>query len=424
MRFSFRMIALAASALMLCQCGKDNGSGGEDTAGAVETPAQLTERLGLGWNMGNHMDAYHNYEGAGALYNMPDETCWGNPKATQATFKGVKAAGFSTVRMPVTWLGKIGAAPGYKIDEIWLNRVYQLAGYAHTAGLNVIVNTHHDENHGDDHWLDIAGASTDSKRNESIKAEIKAVWTQIAKKFADCGDWLILEGFNEINDGGWGGSEAFLANPSLQCNVLNAWNQAFVDAVRAAGGSNATRWLAVPTYAANPSFASYARMPEDPAGRCILAVHFYDPYEYTIGQDQYPEWGHTGKTGKKASWGDESNVRKVLGRLSQDYVQKGIPVYIGEFGCSMRDRTDTRAWAFYKYYLEYVVKAARTYNLPCFLWDNGVVGYGADLHGYINHGTGAYINGSQELVQTMVKAWTTTDASYTLQSVYDSAPVF
>ena len=32
----------------------------------------------------------------------------------------------------------------------------------------------------------------------------------------------------------------------------------------------------------------------------MLAVHFYDPSDYTIGEKQYSDWGHTGAAGKKA----------------------------------------------------------------------------------------------------------------------------
>ncbi len=391
---------------------------------------KMAATLGLGWNLGNQFDGYFNGSWAGDKEGYPDEGVWqpdGAKLATQATFDGVKAAGFTSVRIPVSWLKMIGPAPDYKIDETWMNRVFEVVEYAHNAGLHVIVNTHHDENHGVDNdyqWLDIKNAANNAALNEQIKAEIKAVWTQIATKFKDCDDWLILESFNELNDGGWGWSDAFRANPTKQCNILNEWNQVFVDAVRATGGKNATRWLGVPTYAANPEYEKYFTMPEDPAGKAMLAVHFYDPSDYTIGEAQYSDWGHTGASDKKAAYGDEDHVRSVFGNLCTKYVEKNVPVYLGEFGCSMRAQSDIRAWKFFLYYLEYIVKAAKTYGLPCFLWDNGAMGSGQEQHGYINHGTGAYIGNSKVPIDVMKKAWFTEAEGYTLETVYNSAPKF
>jgi len=379
--------------------------------------------LGLGWNMGNHFDAYYNYVGAGDKYNYPDETCWGSAPATQATFDGVKKAGFVSVRIPITWLNMIGDAPDYKIDETWMNRIYEVVGFAENAGLKVIINTHHDENNADDHWLDIKTAASSAADNSLIKAKIAAVWTQIAEKFKDKGDFLIMESFNEIQDGGWGNSAAFKKNPSVQCDILNDWNQVFVDAVRATGGNNATRWLGVPTYAASAAWVDYFKLPSDPAGKVMMAVHCYDPYEYTIGDDQYSDWGHTGVSGKKASWGDEQHFKDLFYKLNTQFIAKGIPVYLGEFGCSMRSKSDTRAWAFFKYYMEYVAKAARTYALPGLLWDNGSTSTGRECHGYLNHGTGDYIGDSKEIVDFLKKGMLSEDASYTLDSVYDSAPI-
>jgi len=388
----------------------------------------LSSFFGLGWNMGNHFDAYYSGSWAGEKEGYPDETAWQPYKATETTFVGVKNAGFTSVRIPISWLKMIGAAPDYKIDETWMNRVYEVVQFAHDAGLKVIINTHHDENHGVDNdyqWQDIKKAVNNSALNDAIKAEIKAVWTQIANKFKDCGDdWLLMEGFNEINDGGWGWSTEFRANPQKQCNILNEWNQVFVDAVRATGGANATRWLGVPSYCANPSFTEYMTIPDDPAGKVAVSVHFYDPSEYTIGDSQYSDWGHTGAADKKASGGDEDHVQEVFANLYANYVSKDVPVYIGEFGCSMRAKSDTRAWAFYKYYMEYVVKAAKTYSLPCFLWDNGAEGDGKEHHGYINHGTGSYIGNSKDIVDILKKAWSTESDGYTLETVYNSAPKF
>ena len=306
-------------------------------------------------------------------------------------------------------------------------------GFAHNAGLYVIINTHHDENHHsiiengvdiDTRWLDIKNAAVNATVNAEIKAKIKGFWTNVANKFKDCGDWLIFESFNEINDGGWGWSEAFRADPTKQCNILNEWNQVFVDAVRATGGNNETRWLGVPTYAANPSFEQYAKLPTDSANKIMLAVHFYDPSDYTIGDAQYSDWGHTGAAGKKASGSDEDHVKEVFNNLFKKYVEKNVPVYLGEFGCSMRSKSDTRAWKFYCYYMEYVAKAARAFGMPAFLWDNGTDGVGQEQHGYIHHGNGNYIGNSKEIIDLLVKGMTSTEKTYTLQSVYDSAPVF
>ena len=390
---------------------------------------QLAMRLGLGWNMGNHFDAYYSGSWSGDREGYPDETAWGGARATQTTFNGVKAAGFTTVRIPVSWLKMIGPAPAYTIEKTWMDRVYEVVQFAHNAGLTVIVNTHHDENHGVDNtyqWLDIKHAVDDPALDAQIREKIHAVWTQIAERFNDCGDWLILESFNEINDGRWGWSEDFLKDPTRQCDILNAWNQVFVDAVRATGGNNATRWLGVPGYAANPEYLKYFTLPDDPAGKTMVAFHCYDPFDFTLrteddkGNPWIPpaDWGHTGKSFPKG----EEQINTLFSSLCADYVDKNIPVYMGEFGCSMRSKTNGNAWAYYLYYLEYVVKAAKVNGIPCYLWDNGAEGAGQEHHGYIHHGTGDYVGTAQEPVERMVKAWFTDSPSYTLHSIYVNAP--
>lgn len=365
--------------------------------------------LGIGWNMGNQLDAINN--------GVSDETCWGNPKATQATFDGVKAAGFKSVRIPVTWQGHIGEAPDYAIEEAWMNRVYEVVGYAENAGLNVILNTHHDEDHGEGHWQNLKAAVDNSDTNAQIKEEIAAVWKQIAQKFQDKGDWLMFESFNELI---YGTDWSIGSNPEKKAGIINEWNQVFVDAVRATGGNNATRWLGVPGYAANPSYLQYFSLPTDAASKVMVAFHCYDPYDYTIGDKQLPNWGHTGTSYPKG----EEEMKELFNSLYTNYIAKNIPIYMGEFGCSFRAKSDAKAWSYFLYYLEYVSKAARVFGLPAFLWDNGAEGSGKECHAYIHHGTGSYIGSSEEAVKAIIKGWTTTDAAYTLQSVYDAAPQY
>jgi len=381
---------------------------------------RLLDRLGLGWNMGNHFDAFYNYTGAGEKFLWPDESCWGNSKCTRELFIKVRAAGFKSIRIPITWLNTIGEAPQYKIDETWMKRIVEVVGWARDAGLNVIINTHHDEDHyyGNEamghRWLNIIEATANDAANDKIKEKIRGFWTNVAETFKNEGDYLIFESFNEINDGKWGAS----SNTDKQAAVLNQWNQVFVDAVRATGGNNSKRWLGVPTYAANPGLIKYFRMPEDSAGKIMLSVHCYDPYNYTLAESLPQKyWGHVSNNPR-----DEKMLRDVFASLYVNYVAKGIPVYMGEFGCSMRDYSKTKEWNNYLYYLEYYVKCSKTYGVPCFLWDNGNAGSGSEHHAYLDHGTGDYIGHSGDAVKKMNRAMYNTDNAYTLDYVYDNAP--
>ena len=377
----------------------------------VLTPEMVFNAMGPGWNMGNHMDAISN--------GVANETVWGNAKCTQSTFDGVKAAGFKAVRICTTWEGHIGAAPAYRLEDKWLDRVAEIVGYAEKAGLVAIVNTHHDESY----WQDISKAYNNAANNEKVKDEIFCVWTQIANRFKDKGEWLVFESFNEIQDGGWGWSDAFKNNPDPQYRTLNEWNQVFVDAVRATGSVNATRWLGVPGYAASPGFTITGLvLPKDytSANRLMVAVHDYDPYNYTLNNPLVRQWGHTADPTLRCSNTDEANVVAVFDQLKAAYLDKGIPVYLGEMGCSRHSDAD---FPYQLYYMEYFCKAAADRQLPMYVWDNGAVGVGSEKHGYIDHGTGAFVDEkAKSLIDLMVKAVTTKDPAYTLQSVYDAAP--
>lgn len=113
-------------------------------------------------------------------------------------------------------------------------------------------------------------------------------------------------------------------------------------------------------------------------------------------------------------------MKDIFNALKVIYVEKGIPVYIGEMGCV--HRSNSRSEAFRKYYLEYVCKAARTYGMAVFYWDNGNAGSGRECSGLMNHATGIFVNNGKDIVNAMAKGYFTDDASYTLETVYNSAP--
>ncbi len=421
------IVAVFALALAFASCGGSKQQIHEEEKEL--TAMEFAQTLGMGWNLGNNLDAW-NDEG------IAEETCWKNGEATQEAFNAVAKAGFRSVRIPVTWLGHFGEAPDYLISQQRMDRVAQVVGYAHNAGLKVIVNIHHDGHadggHADKYtWLKVSEAAQNDSLNSAIKVQLAAIWTQIANRFKDEGDWLIFETMNEIHDGNWG-NESVMTDPEGQYRVLNEWNQTALDAIRATGGNNATRYVGIPGYVTQPWLTTRTlRLPDDQVqGRLMVAVHSYDPWDYA-GSGKYAEWGHTSTAtndqGAIMYQDGEKEYVAMLDNLYNTYIKNGIPVYFGEFACV--HRSDERAESFRKYYLEYVCKAMRDRQIAAFYWDNGYEHNrdnpytDDDVFGLINHTTGQYILDGEEICRIMVGAWENNDSTYTLQGVYDRAPL-
>lgn len=378
----------------------------EEPKNAVE----FAMTMAPGWNLGNNLDA--------AINGVANETCWGNGACTQQIMERVREAGFRSVRIPVSWIGHIGAAPDYTIQPAWMNRVKEVVGYAHQAGLKVIINIHHDGNPDvaqQNYWLDIRKSIDDEAYNKRVKEQLAAVWTQIANRFKDEGDYLIFEDLNEINDGNPNSGDKTRA-----MNILNQWNQVFVDAVRATGGNNATRYLAIASFYARCDLAVQClTIPTDiTENRILVSVHSYDPWNFA-GAGIDSNWGHTGACYRNG----EAECVERLQMLYDRFVSRGIPVYMGE--CGAVNRADNKETAYQRYYLEYYAKAAASYYIPFILWDNGTDHKtGEEAFGYLHHATGRYINDSKPLIDALVRAQTDSSAEYTLESIYNRAPTY
>ena len=374
----------------------------------------LAKRLGWGWNLGNHFDTSSGEDGV-----HPQWGYWDKATPTQTLYDNLKKAGASTVRICVTWGNYQTTDDNWIIEPDYMAEVKQNVDWAESAGLNVILNTHHDE-----YWMDIKEAAGNNIINDQIKNRLAKTWTQIANAFKDKGDFLFFEAFNEVQDGQWGWG-ANRTDGGKQYRTLNEWNQTVVNAIRATGGNNATRWIGVAAYASSPNFAVEDGfvLPTDAAKRIMVSVHFYDPSNFTLtpeGNYGKSEWGHTAAAGTFESGSNEEHVVETFQKLHEKFIANDIPVYIGEYGCVMH-KSD-RSNLFRNYYLEYVCRAAHTYNMPVIIWDNNSIGGGDEHHGYFDHSNGTFINNMGEMVKTMIRAATSDDTSYTLETIYNNAP--
>ena len=362
----------------------------------------MTQKLGWGWNLGNHFDTSDMTWGY-----------WDGATPSAALFQSLAAAGAKTVRIPTTWTNHMTNGV---IDDAYLTEVAGVVDLAIAAGLNVVLNTHHDS-----FETDLGNAADDAAVAQADSALIVDLWTQVATKFASYGEQLIFETFNEVHAGDdWGtGSDAQFA-------LLNTWNQYAVDAIRATGGNNATRWIGVSGYAANIDLTlAHLVLPEDPAKRIMVGVHCYDPYAFCLhpmnddGSVAVNSWGHNADPAKSVAGANEEYVIAQLYKLRTAYIEKGIPCYLGEYGCVIQ--TTDKANAFRKYYLEFFCRAANLAGLPMFIWDNNVSTGGNESNGYVDHSTGNLI-GDADLVPMMVKACTSTDNSYFFPTIWNNSP--
>ncbi len=290
--------------------------------------SQIVEAMGPGWNLGNQLESVTD--------NVPEETNWGNPVITEKLIQSVKAAGFKSIRIPVSYFAKIDDDKDYTIDSKWLDRVQEVVNYCIKNDLYAVINIHGDGyNTIDGGWLLCNG-----KNQTEIKKKYKKVWKQIAERFKNYDEHLLFESMNEEFDGSY--SEP---NKEYYQNI-NDYNQIFVDTVRKTGDNNTKRWLIIPGWNTNIDYTAgdYGfKLPTDQyrnksidkeEQRIMISVHYYSPWDFCGGENcVITQWGNEADDPSKTSTTcDETYMKNQLNLMKTTFADKGYPVFIGEYG--------------------------------------------------------------------------------------------
>ena len=340
------------------------------------------KKMGVGWNLGNTFDAIK------AAWNrnadeMTVETSWVNIRTTEAMIEAIQAAGFSSIRIPISWHDHV-SGPDYEISERWLTRVQEVVDWAYSRGMYVIINIHHDE----DQFLPA------SSHYEESAHYVECIWRQLAARFRDYDEHLIMESMNEprlVNS-----SYEWMFNPTIPACVdaadcLNKLNQLFVDTVRATGGNNADRYLMVPAYDAAPANAmrdSFVLPKDDADNKIIVSVHAYTPYDFALNLNGGGTFG---------TQAQKIDIVSFMNSLYNQYIMNGIPVVIGEYGAmvkgnNLQDRVD---WA------AFYVATASARNMPCLYWDNNVFSGNGERFGLLDRKTLSFPH--QSMVDAIIR---------------------
>lgn len=321
-----------------------------------ESAKDAVSNMGLGFNLGNTMDAFDMNKSMSKNSVTDFETCWGQPVTTNAMMKFLKDGGINAVRVPVTWFQHMDSDGN--VDKAWMDRVQQIVDYVINNGMYCVLNVHHDtgaESGGSSiHWI-----KADVQNHAANKSRFKSLWTQIATRFQDYGNKLVFEGYNEMLDA----SSTWNAPVDASSyTALNDYAQDFVDAVRATGGNNATRNLIVNTYAAanNDAVISNFKVPVDKvSGHIAVEIHTYDPWNWFSS---------------KGAWDSscQTEITNMFTRLNNTFVSKGVPVVIGEYGTHgdnsvSKSSTDAEKQAAADQAAD-IVKKAKALGIATFYW--------------------------------------------------------
>lgn len=331
-----------------------------DLSGVEHSAMELAAKIRLGWNLGNALEA------------TGGETGWHNPVVTPEMIDLVHRSGFNAIRIPCSWNQHVEDQATAKIKASWLARVREVVTYCTDRDMYVVLNIHWDGG-----WLE---NHCTPERQEENNARLKAFWEQIATALRDFDEQLLFAGNNEPN-----------VENEVQMAVLDSYHQTFVDAVRSTGGKNHFRVLVVqgPSTDIMKTRKLMVRMPVDKVeGRLMAEIHYYTPWNF-CGLTRDESWGkmfyYWGKDfhsdtdpGRNATWGEEEAVDTLFAHMKTQFVDRGIPVIMGEYSVSRRSGLQgealerhlaSRAW-----WLEYTTRKAIENGILPFYWDNGGTG--------------------------------------------------
>ncbi len=319
------------------------------------TTMELVRDMGIGINLGNTMESCGDWieqwgDGTVASY----ETAWGSPLITKEIIQGYADEGFGVLRIPVGWSNLMG--DNYTISKDYMARVQQIVDWTLEADMYAIVNIHYDSG-----W-----AHEFPENKAECMKHFTRFWEQISENFRDYGDKLMFEAQNE--ELGWS-SLYDIWDPSKNdkegsFKLVNEVNQKFVDTVRASGGNNTKRHLLISGYNTNIGLTCdpLFKMPDDPAGRCAISVHYYTPVPFALLEED-AEWAKATST-----WGTQADFEELyreLDMMKVNFIDKGIPVIIGEYGCPTKNKEPESV----KLFLSSVCKEAYDRQLCPVLWD-------------------------------------------------------
>lgn len=340
-------------------------------AASFETAKDAVKNMGVGWNLGNTLDA--NDATKTWKTTAEHETCWGQPVTKPELLKMMKEAGFGAIRVPITWYQEMDTDG--KVNDAWMKRVKEVVDYVIDNGMYCIINVHHDTGADSGNYKSWLKASTSSYNTN--KAKYEGLWKQIAEQFKDYDQKLLFESYNEMLDEKNTWNEPVDKTDGYK--AINSYAKSFVTTVRATGGNNKDRNLVVNTYSASstPDAMQNLDLPEE-SNHIIFQIHSYP------------------------NWQNKSNAKKEIDNLISNIKSKLLdraPVIVGEYATFTTWPSELDYYAKDKevalYAMDYLIQKTKENGIGTFYWMGMSDGSYRDMPAFHQ----------ADLAQTLIKAY-------------------
>ena len=358
-------------------------------AADFENAKDAVKNMGVGWNLGNTLDAA-NWNGKdGWNFASPEdhETYWGQPVTKPELIKMMAEAGFSTIRVPVTWFQEMNKDG--KVNAKWMKRVHEVVDYVIDNGMYCILNVHHDTGEDNNSRISWIKASSNSYKNNKEKYEY--LWKQIAEEFKDYDQHLLFESYNEMLDEKNTWNEP--ADKTASYKAVNDYAKSFVTTVRNTGGNNKDRNLVVNDYSAS-SMANAMKnldLPEE-SGHIIFQLH------------SYPNW--------QSKSNAKNEIDNLISNIKSNLLNRA-PVIIGEYATFTTWPTEKDYYATDRevalYAMDYLIKETKKAGIGTCYWMGLSDGANRTLPAFHQ----------ADLAQTLIKAYYGSTEGYKYPTIDD-----
>jgi len=308
------------------------------SAGISPIPAPTTPviQIGRGMNLGSMLEESRDGDWNAAIH--------------EDYFPIIRQAGFTLIRVPISWTQHVSPAPDYAIDPAFLSRVDWVVAQAQKNDLQAILDYHND-----------GALMYDPAANAD---RFIAIWKQVAEHYKNAPSSILFELLNE---------------PNKKLDVPQ-WNDLLERALAAVRATKPARPLVNGPGRSNRIDQLQNLVLPDGDSHLLVTVHFYDPMSFT---HQGAQWVKDGDAWLGNTWkgtdAEKLAVTAAFDKAAEWGRAHHRPIFLGEFGAYHMGDIDSRTrW------ISFVARTAESHGFSWAYWEfsHGFGVYDPEAHAW------------------------------------------